>query len=276
MAIPLYPHQREAIRKMKNGCILCGGVGTGKSRTALAYYYEAHGGNCDSEEYTPMDDLDIPNLYIITTAKKRDECDWEMEMVPFGLGIHDNYNHMVCVDSWNNIGKYKDIHGAFFIFDEQRVVGKGAWVNAFLKIAKSNEWILLSATPGDTWSDYIPVFIANGFYKNRTEFNNEHVVYKRVAPSVWVPDRYINTGRLIRLRERILVDMEYARKTIPHHETVYCGYNRDVYRDICKTRWNPIENKPIETASEFCGLLRKVVNASEEKRAFNERKFYGK
>ena len=168
------------------------------------------------------------------------------------------------VDSWNNIKKYVDIENAFFIFDEQRVVGSGAWVKAFLKIAKNNRWILLSATPGDTWIDYVPVFIANGFYKNRSEFIREHVIYNNhtTYPKI---DRYINTGRLIRLRNNILVDMDFARKTEPHHEDIYCDYDITFYKDIMKTRFNPYTNDPIINAGELCYTLRKAVNSSDSR-----------
>ena len=180
MSIGLYNYQVNAIHNMRNGSILCGGVGSGKSRTSLAYYYMCNGGSeksLTSKEYIPM--KKPKDLYIITTAKKRDSLEWEGELGPFLMSTHPEvslYSHKVVIDSWNNIGKYSTVSGAFFIFDEQRVVGSGAWVKAFLKIAKANEWILLSATPGDTWSDYIPVFIANGFYKNKTEFTREHIV----------------------------------------------------------------------------------------------------
>lgn len=169
-AISLFKHQQEAFAKMHNGCILCGGVGSGKSRTGLAYYFQQQGGNLDEADSIMKKPRD---LYIITTAKKRDKCEWGEEMAPFLLSVHPEanyYKNTVVVDSWNNIGKYKDVKDAFFIFDEQRVVGYGAWTKAFLKIAKSNKWILLSATPGDTWQDYIPVFIANGFYRNKSDF----------------------------------------------------------------------------------------------------------
>ena len=169
----------------------------------------------------------------------------------------------VVVDSWNNITKYRDVKDAFFIFDEQRVVGYGAWTITFLKIARNNNWILLSATPGDVWSDYIPVFIANGFYKNKTEFIREHVVYSRYVK--WKIDRYLNTGRLIRLRERILVDMEFARHTIPHHEDVYVRYNVAKYKETIRNRWDPFENKPIEQAAGLCYILRKIVNTDESR-----------
>ena len=36
----LYDYQYEAVNNMKNGCILNGGVGSGKSRTALYYYFK--------------------------------------------------------------------------------------------------------------------------------------------------------------------------------------------------------------------------------------------
>ena len=208
------------------------------------------------------------DLYIITTARKRDDLEWEGELVPFLLSTHPDqnvfYGNKVVVDSWNNIKKYSDISGAFFIFDEQRVVGSGAWVKSFLKIARGNDWILLSATPGDTWSDYIPVFIANGFYKNKSEFLREHVVYSRFSKYPKI-DRYLNTGRLVRLRDRILVDMDFTRHTIPHHEDVYCRYDISKYKDAIKTRWDPYKNEPIQQASGLCYILRRVVNEDESR-----------
>ena len=205
---------------------------------------------------------DPQDLYIITTARKRDTLEWEEEMIPFMMTTDESvrmYKHKVVVDSWNNVHKYIGAKDAFFIFDEQRVVGDGQWVKSFLKITKENDWILLSATPGDCWTDYIPVFVANGFYKNRTQFKNEHIVYSRFSKFPKI-DRYINTGRLVRLRDRILVDMDFKRPTIPHHETVYVDFDKMKYKKIHKSRWNPYENRPIETASEFCYLLRKLVN----------------
>ena len=267
MGIGLYDYQIDAVNRMRNGCILNGGVGSGKSRTALAYYYLRNDGDPSSlcgDDYIPMGDPP-KDLYIITTARKRDTKEWEADMVPFLLSTNPEinlYSNKITVDSWNNIKKYKDITDAFFIFDEDRVTGSGVWANSFLKIAKSNEWIILSATPGDCWMDYLAVFIANGFYKNKTEFIREHVVYSRFS-NFYKIDRYLNTGRLIRLRNRILIDMDFHRDTIPHHEDVYVSYDTTAYKDICRTRWNPWDNKPIENASEFCYSLRKIVNSDE-------------
>lgn len=269
MGIGLYDYQIDAVKRMKNGCILNGGVGSGKSRTALAYYYLRNGGDPASlcgDNYIPMDDPP-KDLYIITTARKRDTLEWDGDMAPFLLSTHTDVNlycNKVVVDSWNNITKYKEVTGAFFIFDEDRVTGSGVWVKSFLKIAKSNEWIILSATPGDTWQDYIPVFLANGFYKNKSEFIREHIVYSRFSKFPKV-DRYLNTGRLIRLRNNILIDMDFHRDTIPHHEDVYVSYDISAYKDICRNRWNPWEDKPIENASEFCYSLRKIVNTDESR-----------
>lgn len=170
----------------------------------------------------------------------------------------------VVIDSWNNIGKYVDVKDAFFIFDEQRVVGYGAWTKAFLKIVKSNDWLLLSATPGDTWQDYIPVFIANGFYRNKTDFVDQHVIYDWRAKYPKV-DGYRNTGRLIRLRDRILVNMDFKRQTVSHHEDIRVSYDISRYKDIMRTRWNPWEDRPIETAAELCMALRRVTNSDESR-----------
>ena len=263
--ITLREHQQIAIKKITNGSILCGGVGSGKSITSIAYYYLQNGGIMDSlvgGKYIPMP-AKPRDLYIITTARKRDQNEWEFELNPFLLSVNpeiNKYANKVVVDSWNNIKKYKDVTNAFFIFDEQRVVGSGEWVKAFLKITKVNDWILLSATPGDTWEDYIPVFIANGFYKNKTEFINEHVVYSRFSKFPKI-DRYLNTGRLIRLRERILIPMEFVRETIPHHQDIYTKYDKQLYKRISGDRWNIWDNVPIVNASELCYSLRKLVNS---------------
>ena len=268
--INLYDYQRDALGRMTNGCILCGGVGSGKSRTALAYYYIRNDGNLEYEdydsEYLPMGDPP-KDLYIITTARKRDTCEWEKELAPFLLSTNPDvnlYSNKVVIDSWNNIQKYTDVRDAFFIFDEQRVVGYGAWSKSFIKIAKSNEWILLSATPGDTWSDYIPVFIANGFYKNKTEFVREHIVYCRSTryPKI---DRYLNTGRLIRLRNRILVNMDFRRQTVSHHEDIFVPYDVTKYKEIVRNRWDIWHDRPIQNAGEFCYALRRLVNSDESR-----------
>lgn len=262
-AVTLYSYQKDAIDKLSSGDILCGGVGSGKSRTALAYFYILNGGRVNAEKYVKMKQpLD---LYIITTARKRDTNEWEDELRVFGMSTREKkslYSHQVVVDSWNNIKKYVGVKEAFFIFDEQRVVGSGAWVKAFLKITKENEWILLSATPGDTWMDYVPVFIANGFYRNRSEFIQEHVVYKRFVKFPQV-DRYLNTGRLIRYRNQILVDMAFERGTQSHHVDIWTDYDREQYRQIMRDRWNIWTNAPIVNASEYCQALRRVVNTSQ-------------
>ena len=261
----LYNYQLDAINRMKNGCILCGGVGSGKSITALGYYYLMNGGDISflkGGEFTPMNPYPA-DLYIITTARKRDTLEWEKEMLPFLMSIDSKinfYNNNIVIDSWNNIKKYSDIKDAFFIFDEQRVVGSGVWVKSFLKIVKSNKWILLSATPGDTWQDYIPVFIANGFYRNRTEFSREHIVYSRFSKYPKV-DRYLNTGRLLRLRNSILVNMDFTRKTKSHNENIITEYDIEAYKEVTKNRWNPYKNEPIVNAAELCYVWRRIVNS---------------
>lgn len=268
MAFSLYDYQIDAINNLQTGSILCGGVGSGKSLTSIGYYYLRNGGHISflrGEGYVEMDNP--KDLYIITTARKRDTCEWEKELTHFLLSKHEDlnpYSNTIVIDSWNNIGKYADVKNAFFIFDEQRVVGSGAWVKSFLKIAKSNEWILLSATPGDTWSDYIPVFLANGFYRNKTEFVREHVVYSRYTKFPKI-DRYVNTGRLIRLRNRILVDMDFKRQTESIHEDVYVSYDIPQYKDIMRTRWDPWVEQPIANAAGLCYALRKVVNSAESR-----------
>ena len=261
--IQLYDYQKDAVKRMKNGCILCGGVGSGKSLTSLAYYFKQQGGY-----FEPYQKMKNPkDLYIITTARKRDTLEWEGELANFGLSTDtksNGYANRVVVDSWNNIKKYKEVHSAFFIFDEQRVVGSGAWVKAFLNITRKNKWILLSATPGDTWSDYIPVFVANGFYKNKTEFTREHVVFSRFTKYPKV-DRYLGTGKLIRLRNSILVDMDFKRQTVSHHEDVYVRYDIDKYKAAGKNRWNPFTNEPIRDASGLCYVWRRIVNEDESR-----------
>ena len=264
-------YQWDAINRMHNGCILCGGVGSGKSITALGYYFlkigdgfiGGHGCMDDEEDYIPMSES--VDLYIITTARKRDTKEWEKELGRFLLSPSDDgnlYSHdvKVVIDSWNNIGKYKEVKDAFFIFDEQRVVGYGAWVKAFLKIAKSNRWILLSATPGDTWMDYLPVFIANGYFRNKSDFCEKHVIYKRFAKFPQV-DRYLNQGKLLRYKNQILVTMDYQHEVRAHHETLDVGYDRAAYLDIMRRRWNPETDMPIMNASELCYVARRVINS---------------
>lgn len=264
MAISLYPHQLDTLDKLKTGSILCGGVGSGKSRTSIAYFFMKDcGGKIKVNgkgDFAPM--KKPKDLYIITTAKKRDSLEWEQECTPFMISTKRELsidNIKVTVDSWNNIKKYDKIHGAFFIFDEQRLVGSGSWVKAFLRIAKKNHWILLSATPGDTWTDYIPVFVANGFYKNRTEFLRIHAVYNRFTKYPKI-EKFIETSRLHKQKEQITVLMPFTRNTVTHDKSVIVPYDKDRFDQVMIKRWNIFKNRPVKAIGELCYLLRKVVN----------------
>ena len=264
MAVDLRPHQVDAIRRMKDGCILCGGVGSGKSRTALAYFFLSEGGRISRDGREIDISVKPKDLYIITTAQKRDKMEWEDELVHFLMYEADDvksaWGNKITIDSWNNISKYKDISGAFFIFDEQRLIGNGVWVKTFWKIAKYNRWILLSATPGDRWEDYIPVFVANGFYRNRTEFLKMHAVMNRFSKYPKI-DKYLGIPRLVAYRKAILVDMPVEKNTVLHHETIMTEYDRLAVREFLKTRWNPYDNEPIQNASSFTYVFRRIVNS---------------
>lgn len=277
--IELDSQQLKAIEELKTGSILVGGVGSGKSRTALAYYYLKE---CEGSlringvgKTKPM--KNPRDIYVITTARKRDTLDWEGEAAPFCITTNRESSMnkvLLTVDSWNNIKKYEGKENAFFIFDEQRVVGYGAWSQAFIKIAKKNDWILLSATPGDTWSDYIPVFIANGFYKNKTDFERQHIVYARFSKFPKI-EKYIGTGTLLKHRREITVRMICKKQTVGHEKTILTKFDKEKYKQVSVSRWNPFTNQPIRDASEYCAALRKIVNSDpsrleEIKKLWNE------
>lgn len=259
MAIELYGEQIAAIEKLRTGSILCGGVGSGKTRTALAYYYTKVGGGAlkiNGFGKTVMMRRQIP-LYVITTAKTRDDGNWTHEAAFF-------YGVKPIVDSWNNIKKYEDVRNAFFIFDEQRVVGYSTWAKTFIKIARHNDWILLTATPGDAWIEYAPVFIANGYYRNITDFRRQHVVYSRYTKYPKI-EKYINVKKLEMIRDRIIVTMSDRRKTVVHNKDVLVDYDESLFDVFYEHRWNAFDNVPVENASELCYSLRKVVNSDEDR-----------
>ena len=262
--------QREAVERLKSGSILCGGVGSGKSRTALVYYFEKECGGSIDPSYSPMQKP--RDLYIITTAKKRDTLEWDEELAWFHLSRNPELTDVkVVIDSWNNIQKYSDVKHSFFIFDEQRLVGSGAWVNTFYKITGSgryygretdNDWILLSATPGDTWSDYIPVFVANKFYRNKTEFFDRHVIINPYTKYRKI-ERYLEEKYLRRLRASILVDIDVERHTERHYQQINVNHNNVLFKEVMENRWDIYKHEPIPDAGSLCYVLRRVVNDNE-------------
>lgn len=262
MKVELHDHQSEAVDNLRAGAILKGGVGSGKSMVALAFWFERIcGGFARSGEWEPF--TNPTDIYVLTTAKKRDDRDWEGEAARFAISTDPSKSFggvKITVDSWNNIGKYTEVKNAFFVFDEQRLVGNGAWVKAFYTIADNNEWVMLSATPGDNWMDYVPVFIANGYYKNRTEFIHRHVVYKRFAKFP-VISHYVETGRLQRLRSKLIVDMPFDRHTKRIIRDILVEYNQDRFARVWKDRWHVFEERPLKDAGEMFAVGRKVVNS---------------
>lgn len=264
--------QRQAVEKLKTGSILCGKVGSGKSRTALAYFFEKECGGL----FEPfISSFKHPkDLYIITTAKKRDEHEWEDEIAAFGYSDEEMSRINIVIDSWNNIKKYVDATNSFFIFDEQRLVGNGAWVKSFYKITcsgvykkqvRNNNWILLSATPGDRWDDYIPVFVANGFYNSRSHFLYQHAVYNPYTKFSKI-DRFMDVKRLCSLRDSILVDIPTVEKERDIHY-IKVDYDKDLYKRVSRDRWDVFKNEPIQNAAVFCYVMRKVVNYNSNRLA---------
>lgn len=235
----LAPYQSEAIAKLRTGRVLVGGVGSGKSITSLAYY-------------TAIDPT--RQIIVLTTARKRDTGEWYDDAMKMSL------RNELIVDSWNNIKKYTNVKGAFFVLDEQRIVGKGAWVDAFYKIAKHNDWILMSATPADTWMDLVPVFVANGFFKNKTQFNNEHVKFSRFTKYPKV-DGYYDDWLLAKYRDEIYVEMPYLSKAVQEQHIVDVDFNIDEQKLLYTARWNFYEGLPLKDAGEMMRLLRKSANS---------------
>lgn len=261
----LKPEQQEAVDKLQSGMILVANTGAGKSRTGIYWYFKENGGAFINDDYQPM--KDPKDLYIITTANKRDTHDWDRELSLYLLSTDPEvnyYHNKVVVNSWQQIAKYKDISDAYFLFDEDHLTGSGAWVKTFLRIAQHNKWIILTATPGDKYEDYGPVFVANGYFRSIYEFKQKHLVYD-YRPGWPRFVKCIGTTRLDRLKQRIIVRMNYEHDAEVHEKDILCEFDKELYKVVVKRRWDPYRNAPIENASQFCYCLRKITNLDESR-----------
>lgn len=238
--ISMYEYQLEAIDKLQSGMILWGNVGSGKSRTSLYFYCKNYSNK---------------KLLIITTAQKRNNGEWLEECKVFGLNP--------IIDSWNNIKKYDNYENYFIIFDEDHLTGYGAWSKAFIKMAKHNDWLVLTGTPGDNYAEFMTVFIAKGWYKNKRDFEEQHVIYSRYSKYPKV-DRYINQGLLEVRRRDILVKMFVDKRAIVHKEVIITQYDISKYKKAYKDKRDE-NNKPFKNATAFCLYLRKICNEDVSK-----------
>lgn len=238
--ISMYEYQLEAIDKLQSGMILWGNVGSGKSRTSLYFYCKNYSNK---------------KLLIITTAQKRNNGEWLEECKVFGLNP--------IIDSWNNIKKYEKYENYFIIFDEDHLTGYGAWSKTFIKMAKCNDWLVLTGTPGDNYAEFMTVFIAKGWYKNKRDFEENHVIYSRYSKYPKV-DRYINQGLLEKHRRDILVKMFVEKRPMVHKEIVITQYDISKYKKAYKEKRDE-NNKPFKNATAFCLYLRKICNEDESK-----------
>ena len=261
----LYDYQLEALYRLKSGSILCGGVGSGKSLTGIAWaYFNMFGIEYCYSRQAEKEIYDGSTLYIITTAKKRDSREWQGDLNKWFGCFEEEWPIKVVIDSWNNIKKYIGVKNAYFLLDEQRLVGYGQWVKSFLKIARGNKWILLTATPGDTWMEYLPVFIANGYFVNKTDFICRHVVYNRFTNFPLI-EKYVDVGKLEKIRADILVKMDFERETKSFEMRITCAYDKELYNKVAVDRWDPFNNWPVENVSQYCSLLHYICNSDPDR-----------
>ena len=92
----------------------------------------------------------------------------------------------------------------------------------------------------------------------------EHAVFSRFSKFPKI-EKYIGTGRLIRQRREILVDMKFERETVQHHYDIYVTYDSTQYKDVMKRRWDIWNDEPIINASGLCYALRKIVNTHDSR-----------
>jgi hypothetical protein len=215
--IELMEHQLDAVNNLGNGKVLWGVTGSGKSAVVLEYYMR-------NEAPRP--------IIVITTAKKRDSLDWYGEAAKFGVSVEPQFSRAgaITVDSWNNIKNYRGVVGAFFVFDEQRVVG-------------------------------------HGYYTNITDFKLQHVVYEPFTtfPKVKM---YLDESRLEKLRNDVLVEMPYQAYTKRVKNYMPVSYDKDLFDQVWDKRWHVYEDRPLKDAAERWRVGRRVVNSDQSRVEF--------
>lgn len=257
--ITLRSYQQDAVEALLNGKhIVVASCGVGKGFISLEW---ARG-------------TKKSNVLVITQASKVKSNDFVEEAKLLDEKWYNSQSSFTVV-SWNSLAKWLKEHQSenfadyAIIADEiQRIKNYSTGMGkSFLKIASHTKcWAGFTATPGESWIQMMPYFVACGFVKHKTDFTNKFCVTQSFKGYIEIIG-YNHEEVLNKWWSGITYfpDTKEMEKQLPSetHKVVHFKAPTG-YAKVLKTKTRLDTDEFIDTSMAMCHYLRQLCCSKEK------------